>query len=285
MKNLEDLLKEIDFLVEEKIKSGKYIEDEIEILTKELFRLPKELIEGNKEEVKILFKKIICMRKSTGAFGFYDLLLNSNFSFSKELFVYGVDNEPYYNNNDMVFEKYLIVASQDTTIKDIIDTIITKTEISGGHFFNYLKIFEKAYDLRKMVYPYTLPKDMEEIVIHCIKDSGDFYQTRYKAIVIALCFDLKKAVPFIEEFFNGEGLIVLKKIDHSYDGDISFYAIVKSIRDLSLALYYFKDEDKYNNLFNLLNIDTICKEDEELLPQISEIENFFRNNLEKSPNG
>ena len=285
MKNLEDLLKEIDFFVEEHVKSGKYVENELEILTKQLFELPKELIEDNKEDVEILLKKIICMGKSTGAFGFYDLLLNSNLSFSKELFVYGIDNEPYYNNNDTVFEKYLIIASQDTEVKDIINTIITQTRISRGHFFDYNDIFKKGHKLRKIVYPHTLPKDREKIVIHCIKNCSKFYQTAYKAILIAICFDLIKAVPFIEKLFKKAGIIALKRINNSYSGHDSFSSSINSIRDLSLVLYYFKKDEKYNDLFNLLNVDTFCKKDEELGSQISGIEKFFRNNLEKSPVG
>ena len=250
MEKIENLIDESNILINKNLDGSiSFVEPKLAPLIKSIFDLPNEMIEEHSEEIKELFKRIICMSKSTGAWGFYDYLVQSDLSFSEELLLYGINNEPYYNNNDFVFIDYLIVYSRKNGFENFVNLLCEETKILSGHFFNYDIFFEKCYLLKNNLLVPEIPDYIKNEIISIIKDSI-FYNTRMKAIVVSIFFDIKYIAPFIIERLNNTILLINEDTK-----EYLFEGIINETRDLSISLYYLTNNIYYKKLYNLFRID------------------------------
>jgi hypothetical protein len=210
LNEIESLLLKKNLSTNEKSAFPEFIEPELFPLLKELFQYTKTELEENSKMIIPLFKDIIAMEKSTGAMGFYQMLENSNISFSEELFLYGINTEPYYNNNDEVFVRYLTVASKGTDMAIATKALVEK--IGNGHKFQFYTVFNEMMKLRwELKNPICIEK-VSTLIIRVIETSK-FYQTQRKAITAAIFFDLKEALPVIKKIFEEERQGLAKLLD------------------------------------------------------------------------
>ena len=251
MEEIEILIKESNILIDKNIDGSiDFIEPMLKPLVGNIFNLPNEIIEKYSYEVKELFKRIICMSKSTGSWGFYYNLAYSNLSFSDELLVYGINNEPYYNNNDAVFICYMIVVSRKNGFEDILNLFFEKTKISLGHC-DYDIALERCYLLKNnfnLLIP-SIPDDTRDQIISIIKNST-FYNTRLKAICVALFFGIRDIVPVVVNRLNNKILSINEDTK-----EYLFEGIITEIRDLSISIYYLTNNIYYKKCHDLFCFD------------------------------
>jgi hypothetical protein len=296
METIEKKVADINALVAKAYqKEYTFVENELEPLIVELFSFPKEALEKNIKIIKPLFKKIICMHKSTGAFGFYKLLAECNLSFSEGLLMYGIDHEPYYNNNDDVFIGWLMVASRNTELEDVVNVLLQETEISHGHFFDYKVLFKRAFDLRPNIeHHLTVPENIRRQILHSI-GSGDFYQRLRKAIAVAIFLEVTESISFIEKKFwqTRQKMIDLKGQNFSLEEKRtrarSCAELIIQIRELSFALFCLVGEetfDKYHDFYEFANSKKISvmdvEEDEKNIQFFEKVFNKFNEIFTKS---
>lgn len=236
---MEKLIKEANILVDRSINDQDFLEEEIRDIFAKILDFSNETIYSYSEQIKDLFKRIICMDKSTGSFVFYHLLIKRNLSFSEELLIFGIKNEPYYNNNDFVFIHYLKVASLKNGIETLIDYFLEKTEIFKCHYSQYNKIFKNSYELRNSITVPEIPFDIEKEILD-ILENNNFYQTVFKAISVVIFFDIKSAIPFILDKFQNSKKEELKDQNQC----------IFNLRGLSLSLYYLTNNFYYKEFYD-----------------------------------
>lgn len=263
MNKIKEIISYANLLID--VKQAKHnspsIESELESLIKELCHLHKSNFRNflrrvfrvdYTDQLKSLFRKIICMEKSTGAFGFYDMLSQSNLPYAEELLVYGIDHEPYYNNNDMVFTLYLRRVSKNTVIEKHIESLFNPEELLRGHFFYYKNVIFEMNKLRMSLPSVSTPKHIEMEVIHSIR-SGTFGQRKSKATAVAILLNLKSAAPYLENKFNMQ---IWKMMDLR---ESPYYALqpdkaaneIAIVQELAFALFLLTRERKYNDFYEL----------------------------------
>lgn len=258
--NVEHIILGISILLEKKEKNNDFfVEPEMELLINELFKFSNEIIERKIKEIKLLFEKIICMNKSTGAYNLYERLFKSDFSFAEELLIYAIDNEPYYNNNDDAFVCYILKASRGTPINSAITIFILETKISEGHFWSYQKIFNKAHELSKKFPTPFIPEQMRKKIIYSVTE-GKFYQRRMKAIASCLFLEINEIVPFLLELFLDE----IKRIVKTKEEGLAYFRInINTIQDLALALYFLSNDKKYLLFDSVAAVDMFLNEEKQ----------------------
>jgi len=263
---MEKTINEGNLLVDRSINNQDFLEDEIKAIVIKILDFSNDIIYSYSEQIKNLFKKIICMDKSTGSFGFYYFLTVRDLYFSEELFLFGLKNEPYYNNNDAVLVCYLIVASRKNGIEDSINYFLENTKISKGHYSYYDKIFRGSYLLRNSITVPGIPSDMENEILD-ILENNKFYQTVSKAIAVVVFFDMKSAIPSVINKFQSKEEKDLDNPEH----------LILSLRALSLSLYYLTGINSYKEFYDY----SISKDISFSFDKKNEIKDFAVSLLEK----
>ncbi len=277
MKKIEPLISQANFLIDKSAQLC-YVEKELRPCVEMLCNLKSLDSENWLSEIKALFKRIIFMDKSTGAFGFYHMLSKSSFPFTEELLVYGIDHEPYYNNNDMVFSTYLEVASRNTPIEAHIKSLLV-TDIVKGHFFNYDGIFTKMMELKQTLPPADVPKNIEMEIIHSIR-SGKFEQRSLKAVATAILLGVNRSVPHIQNMFTNKGWKMFGLVNRenlARENELAKEIIAG--QELSLALFYLTAEEKYKKFYELTISEgqiTILEKNENIIHLFRKMVELFR---------
>lgn len=200
-------------------------------------------------ELENVFKEICAIDKYTGEF--YSSFIQKTFPFSKRLMRHAINVEPYYNNNDMALDAYLIFAAEEIgldkkeTIMPFINEIMSH---QGGYYF---ELVSKIREYKKIVPTNEIKKDLIEIF-----KTSEFYETRNKALLSCVYLGIVEIEEPLKEMIK----IQIKAFDE-FETKIetqNAYKLESSLTTMSKNISYFLEA------FSELNFGDFKQEASEL---------------------
>lgn len=191
-------------------------------------------------DLENLFKDITALDKFTGEF--YGLFMKKTFPFSKRVMRHAINVEPYYNNNDMALEAYLLFAAEEMgqNKKEIIAPFIKS--LGKGHFGNYY--FKKISEINN--YEKIAPNgEIKNVLVDVFKKS-QFHETRNKALLSGIYFNVVELEKPLKN--------MIKKRISSYElmepkvQNKGVYDIEQPLRNLTADISYFFNALSYLKL-------------------------------------